>query len=109
MTASVISFQRPRSVTQLRTQFPKLSSLQRGRPGFKVRGDSGFLWRMNAYWRLEEADGGVFAECVSVTLSRGVPTGLGWLINPFIRDMPRESLEATLESTRGAVARSPGV
>ena len=74
-----------------------------------VGNDSGFLWRMNAYWRLEEADGGVFAECVSVTLSRGVPTGLGWLINPFIRDMPRESLEATLESTRGAVARSPGV
>ena len=74
-----------------------------------VGNDSGFLWRMNAYWRLEEADGGVFVECVSVTLSRGVPTGLGWLINPFIRDMPRESLEATLETTRGAVARSPGV
>jgi len=66
--------------------------------------DSGFLWRMNAYWRLEEADGGVYAECVSVTLSRGVPTGLGWLINPFVRDMPRESLEATLEATRTAVS-----
>ena len=73
-----------------------------------VGNDSGFLWRMNAYWRLEEADGGVFAECVSVTLSRGVPTGLGWLINPFIRDMPRESLEAALEATRGAVSELGG-
>jgi hypothetical protein len=66
--------------------------------------DSGFLWRMNAYWRLEESDDGVYAECVSVTLSRRVPRGLGWLINPFIREMPRESLEATLEATRQAVS-----
>ncbi len=70
--------------------------------------DSGFLWRMNAYWRLEEASGGVFAECVSLTLSRTVPTGLGWLINPFVRNMPRESLAATLEATRRAVASLAG-
>lgn len=68
-----------------------------------VGNDSGFLWRMNAYWRLDEADDGVFAECVSVSLSRRVPRGLGWLVNPFIRDMPPESLEAMLEATRVAV------
>lgn len=65
--------------------------------------DRGFLWRMNAYWRLEEAEGGVFAESVSVSLSRGIPTGLGWLIRPFVTSMPRQSLEGVLRATRLAV------
>ena len=65
--------------------------------------DSGFLWRLNAYWLLDPEDHGVFVECVSVSLTRSVPWGLGFIINPIIRDLPRESLEATLESTRSAV------
>ncbi len=65
--------------------------------------DSGFLWRLYAYWRLEQADGGVFAECRTISLSRAIPRGLGWLIKPFIRDVPRESLVGTLEATRQAL------
>ena len=62
--------------------------------------DHGFLWRLNSYWRFEERDGGVYVECEAISLTRGVPTGLGWLINPIIRSLPRESLANTLRATR---------
>jgi hypothetical protein len=65
----------------------------------------GFLWKFNGYWTLHEADGGVYAECRVISLSRDVPTGLGWIVSPFVRSMPRESLEATLRNTREAVRK----
>ncbi len=65
--------------------------------------DRGFLWRLYAYWRLEEAEGGVFVECLSVSLSRRIPFGLGWVVKPFVSSMPRESLEGPLQATRVAV------
>jgi len=65
--------------------------------------DGGFLWRMNSYWRFEEKDGGVFVECESVSLTRDIPTGLGWMIRPFITGVPKESLQMTLGSTRTGV------
>jgi hypothetical protein len=63
----------------------------------------GFLWRFNALWSFHQADGGVYAECRVISLSRDVPSGLGWIVNPVIRNMPRESLESTLKHTREAV------
>ena len=65
--------------------------------------DGGFLWRMNSYWRFERKDGGVYVECESVSLTRDIPTGLGWLIEPFITGIPRESLLMTMNSTRSAL------
>jgi hypothetical protein len=65
--------------------------------------DHGFLWRLNSYWRFEEKDGGVYVECEAISLTRDVPTGLGWLINPIIRSLPRESLANTLKATRDAI------
>ncbi len=65
--------------------------------------DHGFLWRTNAYWRFEQAGDGVFVEFESISLSRDVPTGWGWLIEPFIREVPRESLVFTLRATRKAI------
>ena len=65
--------------------------------------DHGYLWRLNSYWRFEERDGGVYIECQAISLSRDVPTGLGWLIEPIIRTLPRESLVNTLASTRKAI------
>jgi hypothetical protein len=68
--------------------------------------DHGFLWRLNTYWRLEEKDGGVYIECQAISLTRAVPLGLGWLINPIIRSLPRESLAHMLTATRdGAWSR----
>jgi len=65
--------------------------------------DRGLLWRMNTYWRFEEKDGGTYVECQSISLTRDIPTGLGWLIGPYVNSVPRESLTFTLESTRAAV------
>jgi hypothetical protein len=63
----------------------------------------GFLWRLNSFWRYEERDGGVYVECEAISLTRDVPTGLGWLINPIIRNLPRDSLVNTLRLTKEAV------
>jgi len=66
--------------------------------------DHGFLWRLNSYWRFEERDGGVYVECEAISLTRSVPVGLGWLVNPIVRILPRESLENSLRTMRGALA-----
>lgn len=68
-----------------------------------VEDESGFLWRLNSYWRFEEADGGVYAQCESISLSRDVPLGLGWMIGSFLEHFPRDSMMQTLRSTRKAV------
>ncbi|HYL77934.1 MAG TPA: hypothetical protein VEU96_27220 [Bryobacteraceae bacterium] len=68
-----------------------------------VGNDSGFLWRLNSYWRFEEADGGVYAECEAISLSRDVPFGLGWMIKGFLEKLPKESMLNTLRGTKSAV------
>jgi hypothetical protein len=60
----------------------------------------GFMWRLNTYWRFLEADDGTWVQCESLTLSRDIPFGLGWIIGPFVTDVPKESLTFTLETTR---------
>jgi hypothetical protein len=62
--------------------------------------DGGYLWRLNTYWRLLARDGGVYIQCESVSLTRGIPVGVGWLVRPFVTSIPRESLTFTLETTR---------
>jgi hypothetical protein len=65
--------------------------------------DHGFLWRLYTYWRFMQASDGVYVQCEAISLTRDVPAGLGWLIGPFIRGIPRESLTFTLASTRKGV------
>lgn len=68
--------------------------------------DHGFLWRLNSYWRFGEKDGGVVVECESLSLSRSIPPGLGWLVGRFVESVPRESMAATLQAIREGVAAS---
>lgn len=63
----------------------------------------GFLWRLYSYWRFQEKEGGVFVECRAISLSRNVPFGLGWLLEPIIQILPKESLINTLDATRRAL------
>ena len=63
----------------------------------------GFLWRLYSYWRFEERDAGVVVECRAISLTRDVPLGLGWAIEPIIQKLPKESLISTLEATRQAL------
>jgi len=59
---------------------------------------NGFMWRLNSYWRMEERDGGVYVQFESVSLTRDLPTGIGWIVRPFVTSVPRESLVFTLET-----------
>jgi hypothetical protein len=65
--------------------------------------DNGFLWGMETWWRFQEKDGGVYVQSEVVSLTRDVPTGLGWIIGPFITSIPKDTLAFTLEATRKAV------
>ncbi len=51
--------------------------------------EHGFLWRLNTYWSYEERDGGLYMQIESVSLTRSIPTGLGWAIGPFVESVPR--------------------
>lgn len=62
--------------------------------------DRGFLWRWNSYWRYEEVAEGVIAECESISLSRGVPYGFGFIVAPLIDSTARESMDRALMSVR---------
>jgi hypothetical protein len=63
----------------------------------------GFLWRLYSYWRFQDRDGGVDMECRAISLSRDIPPGLGWVLEPLARSLPREALVNTLEATRQAL------
>jgi hypothetical protein len=65
--------------------------------------DDGFMWRMETWWRMEERDGGVYVQGEVASLTRDIPTGLGWMIGPFVTGIPKETLTFTLEATRKAV------
>src|SRR5271163_390424 len=67
--------------------------------------DRGFMWRMNTYWRFQEKDGGTYVECQAISLTRDIPTGLGWMVGPFVTSVPRESLTFTLTTARTALMR----
>ena len=67
---------------------------------------TGFLWRLNTYCSFEARSEGTYEQCESVSLTRDVPFGLGWLIKPFVTGIPREALEFTLGRVRAALAKA---
>ncbi len=62
--------------------------------------DRGFLWRLNSYWRLQEADGGVYVECEAVSLSRDVPAFLNYIVGAYIKKHTADSMRKTLASLK---------
>ncbi len=67
--------------------------------------DRGFVWRMNTFWRFEQKDGGTYVECQAISLSRDIPTGIGWMVGPFVTSVPKESLTFTLVTARDALRK----
>jgi hypothetical protein len=65
--------------------------------------DSGFLWRLNSYWRFRAAGDGVYARCEAVSLSRDVPLGLAWMLKGLLEAFPKQSMLDTLRGTRAAI------
>ena len=69
--------------------------------------DNGFLWRFNNYCSIEAREAGSYVQCESISLSRAIPIGLGWLVRPFVTGIPRESLEFTLGKMRSTLMTGP--
>jgi hypothetical protein len=53
--------------------------------------------------RLEKRDGGVYVEFETISLSRGIPVEVRWLIKPVTDDLPRKMMTNMLDDTRSAV------
>ena len=66
--------------------------------------DGGYMWRMETWWRMVEADGGVYLQSEAASLTRDLPAGVGWMVGPFVNSIPKDTLTFTLEATRKAVA-----
>lgn len=73
-----------------------------GRP-LPPASEHGFLWRMDTWWSYAEQDGGLYLQLETLSLTRSIPTGLGWAVRPFIESIPRESLNFTLQSACSAL------
>jgi hypothetical protein len=89
------------SSRSISTKIAEVEQLNKNTEREKPEGhDRGFLWKMNSYWRYQQAAGGVIIECESITLSRSIPSFLEAIIRPLIRSIARESMQRTLQSMR---------
>ena len=66
---------------------------------------SGYLWRLAGYWRLEQRDNGVYVECETMSLTRGLPPIIGTLFTSSTHALEREGLTNTLQATRDAAKK----
>jgi hypothetical protein len=81
---------------------------------YPVGDDSGYVWRLNSYWRYTERDGGVIVECETIGLSRSLGWGLGFLnvltlgkVKSIAESIAREALTQTLTDLREGVRGGP--
>ena len=72
-------------------------------------GDNGFLYRLNTYWSYEQRDGGLYLQIESLSLTRSIPHGLAWAVQPYLESIPRDSLVFTLTSARNALQKASTV
>jgi hypothetical protein len=63
----------------------------------------GYIWKMFGISRMEERDGGTYAELEEIVLSRDIPVALRFAVDPVVRRVSRNSLLVTLEQTRKEV------
>jgi hypothetical protein len=70
--------------------------------------EHGYMWRMNSYWKVEQRDGGVYIQAESIGLTRGVPFLYAWLVDPFLKSLPKQYLTDLLVLTRKAVLADRG-
>jgi hypothetical protein len=77
---------------------PKKSHTEEHEVGY----DSGYLWRLQSYWRLYPVQGGVMVECEAVSLSRSVPGFVEKMVTYFTTNFPEDSMRNTLKATRDA-------
>jgi hypothetical protein len=64
---------------------------------------TGLIWRLSSITRLEERDGGVYAELEGYALSRDIPAMLRLFVSPIVRRVSRDSLATSLYQTKVAI------
>jgi hypothetical protein len=77
-----------------------------GTPGQRVLPEdhgTGLIWRLSSITRLEERDGGVYAELEAIALSRDIPAAFRLFVTPIVRRVSRDSLATSLHQTKVAI------
>jgi hypothetical protein len=64
---------------------------------------TGLIWRLSSFTRLEERDGGVYAELEALALSRDIPAAFRVFATPIVRRVSRDSLATSLHQTKVAI------
>jgi hypothetical protein len=64
---------------------------------------TGLIWRLSSFTRLEERDGGVYAELEAIALSRDIPAAFRVFVTPIVRRVSRDSLATSLHQTKVAI------
>jgi hypothetical protein len=64
---------------------------------------TGLIWRLSSITRLEERDGGVYAELEAIALSRDIPVAFRMFVTPIVRRVSRDSLATSLHQTKVAI------
>jgi hypothetical protein len=64
---------------------------------------TGLIWRLSSITRLEERDGGVYAELEAIALSRDIPPAFRVFVTPIVRRVSRDSLATSLHQTKAAI------
>ena len=77
---------------------------EKGESERPVGNDRGFLWRLDLYTRYLETSDGVFVQIEFLGLSRSVPGVFAWLVNPYVKSVPREYLTNYVNQLKKAVA-----
>jgi hypothetical protein len=68
-----------------------------------VEKGGGYLWRINNYCWFDQRAEGVYEQCESISLTRDIPFGFGFIVRPFVTGIPRETLEFTLGRVRAGL------
>jgi hypothetical protein len=64
---------------------------------------TGLIWRLSSITRLEERDGGVYAELEAIALSRDIPAAFRLFVTPIVRRVSKDSLATSLRQTKLAI------
>ena len=64
---------------------------------------SGYVWRLYSVAKFEQRDGGTYLEVEAIALSRDIPFAAGWVVNPIVRRVSRNSMVVSLQQTKEAV------
>ena len=81
----------------------------RGQAELEPYASKAYLWSLSTISRYWERDGGVYVELEAMGLSRDIPAGLRWIVDPFVRKAAEDALIADLQQTRRAVLESRSV